>query len=662
MNNKKDNKVSQMKNLINKLNKYSYEYYTLGNPTISDDTYDKLFDELKSLEKELNLTMSNSPTQKVGNQILSKLQKVKHEFPLLSLDKTKSLNELVKWINNKKVILMKKYDGLTIDLTYDNGKLTRGETRGNGIEGEDITHNISFFTNVPLTIKDKKHLHIVGEAIITKDIFDKINSKLNDKDKYKNCRNLVSGSVRQLDSNICKQREVKFIAYNLLGTDIDSKHKQLHYMEELGFDIASHKCIGLSVHSITDIEKSIEYLKEVNNLIPIDGIVATYDDIKYGLSLGNTTHHPRHSLAFKFNDEVEITTLRNLKWQVGRTGVITPVAIFDEVELEGTTVNKASVHNLKILQELQLGIGDEISVYKANQIIPQIKDNLTKSNTIEIPKICPICNKPTEIKIGDTSSTLHCSNPNCNAKLIQKISHFVSREAMNIEGFSEKTIGKFIDLGLLKSISDIYYIAKNKDKIKEIITKQEGFGIKSYNNLVQAINKSKQCKLENFIYGLGISNVGKSTTKNIVEFCKGEHPLETLNNIFNTKYESWLRMKDCGEVLARYLFNYFHNPQNLETISYLTQNELEFIEDKKQQLKGSLFQNMNIYATGTFANYKKKELKRLIEENGGRFASGFSTKLDLLIVGSIKGSSKVQKAIDNKIKVMTEEDFIQIFS
>lgn len=662
MNNEKDNKIIQMKNLIEQLNKYSYEYYTLGEPTITDDTYDKLFDKLVLLEKETDIIFSNSPTQKVGNKILNELNKTKHEFPLLSLDKTKSLSELIKWIDNKDSVLMLKLDGLTIDLTYENGKLIKGETRGNGIEGEDITHNVKTFTNIPLNIQDKKHIHIVGEAIITKDIFDKLN-KLCDY-KYKNCRNLVSGSVRQLDNKICKQREVKFIAYNLLGTNIVSKHKQLQYLQQLGFDIVPHKCINMGIQNNKEyLQKFIDEIKTFaeNNKIPFDGMVVTYNDIKYGESLGTTSHHPKHSLAFKFNDDVEITKLKDVQWQVGRTGIITPVAIFDEVELEGTTVKKASVHNLKQLNELQLGIGDEISVYKANQIIPQIKDNLTKTNTIKPPKNCPICNSPTEIITSDNSSILYCSNPNCKARLIQTISHYVSRKGLNIEGLSEKTIEKFIELNIINSIQDIYRIPKNENKIKDIIINQEGMGIKSYNKLVQAIDKSKKCKLENFIYGLGIPNVGSTTAKNIVDFCKKDTSLETLNNIFNTKYEKWLRMKDCGEILAKNLINYFSNPLNLKMINQIVQNELVFIEDNTKN-KSCIFNNMNIYATGKFLNYKKEQIKQIIEENGGRFANGFSLKLDLLIVGSVKGSSKVQKAIDNNIKVMSEEDFTQLFN
>ena len=659
--------MEEMKRLIEILNCYSYAYYTKGESLVSDETYDKLYDKLLQLEKDTGIVLSNSPTQKVGNVILSKLQKITHEYPLLSLDKTKSVDELNKFTKGKDCILMHKLDGLTIDITYDNGILISAETRGNGTEGELITENVKQFTNVPLTVSDKRKIHIVGEAIITYDIFEEINSKLPQDKQYKNPRNLVSGSVRQLDSSICKDRKVKFIAYNLLGTELTFKHFQLTHMKDLGFDIVQW-------WSYTEICDNVELLindlkqKATDLQIPIDGLVMTFNDIKYGESLGRTSHHPLHSLAFKFNDDVEITKLTNVEFQVGRTGRITPVAIFEPVELDGSTVTNASLHNTSILKELRLHIGDTISVYKANQIIPQVKDNLDKYNNIlrNIPIThayrCPICGDYLEIVKSDNSESEYCMNPNCKAKLIQQIAHYVSRDAMNIEGLSEKTIEKLIDLGLLKSISDIYYLPK--DKAREIIIKQDGFGVKSYNNLVQAIEKSKHCKLSNFLYGLGISNVGKSTSKAIVEFCKGDTPLDTINNILKTSYNKFLTMDDCGEVGARNITEWFSNPSNLEMLSYLTQLVLVFEETIKTEIvsNDNILFGKKVYPTGKFT-LNKKDLKIELEKLGAIISNGYSKSLDYLICGGdTSKSGKVNKAMIDNVHLMTEDILMKLIN
>ena len=663
--------MNEMKELINKLNQWSYNYYNQnGENCPSDETYDKLYDDLVRLEKETGIILSNSPTQKVGSVVLNKLQKVTHEYPLLSLDKTKSIEELKKFTRSKVCILMHKLDGLTIDITYENGKLIRAETRGNGIEGELITENVKQFTNVPLTISDKRNLHIVGEAIITYDIFEEINSKLPLDKQYKNPRNLVSGSVRQLDSSICKNRKVKFIAYNLFGTELVFKNEQLNYMTELGFDIVrwgtyystSSNTIYSKIENIVDILKQSATELE----IPIDGLVMTYNDIKYGESLGKTSHHPLFSLAYKFNDDVEITKLIDVEFQVGRTGKVTPVAIFEAVDLEGTTVSQANLHNVNILKELQLHKGDTISVYKANQIIPQVRDNLDKGNNTNPPIIysynCPICKAKLEIVKSDNSESEYCINPDCQARLIQQISHYVSRNAMNIDGLSEKTIEKLIDLELLKSIQDIYYL--HNDKAKQIIIKQDGFSIKSYNKLIQAIEKSKHCKLENFIFGLGIPNVGLSTAKNIVEYCKGDTPLDTINNITSLPKHLWLDMKDCGDVVANSIYEWFHNTKNIEMIGYLTQMELEFKSclNLKPLDEGNILFGKKVYPTGKFS-LNKTELKQQLQGLGAIIASGYAKSLDYLICGNdTSKSGKRDKAIKDNIKIMEEDTLMEILN
>ena len=449
--------IKEMKHLISELNVASDMYHNTSNTIMSDKSWDIKFDRLKELEKKTGIVLSNSPSVNVGYEVKSKLGKVKHEYSLRSLGKTQDKNELNKFINNKKSIGMLKLDGLTTDIIYENGELIEGSTRGNGLVGENITHNVKTYTNIPKTIKHKGRVHVVGESIITYDVFDEINKNK----EYKNPRNLVSGSVRQLDSRICAKRKVKFLAYNVFGKEFISKEGELKWLEEQGFDVVNYKVVN-------NLSEDIENLKSISmkKQIPIDGLVFTYDDKIYGESLGNTSHHPNHSMAFKFYDEEEETTLKEVQWQVGRTGVITPVAIFDPVELDGTEVTKATLHNVSTMKKFKLGLGDKITVYKANQIIPQIRENLTQSDTLEIPSKCPVCGHETNIKISDNAEFLMCENPNCKAQLVQKIKHYCSRNAMNIEGLSEKTIEKFIEKGYLNSIGDIYKL-KNKKEIKK---------------------------------------------------------------------------------------------------------------------------------------------------------------------------------------------------
>lgn len=656
-----NNKIEEMKELVNKLNKWSYEYYTLGQPSVEDSTYDNYYDKLLQLEKETNTILSNSPTQKVGNEILSKLKKVKHEYPLLSLGKTKSYKDIIKFRLHQVLVQQDKMDGLTIDLTYDNGLLIAGDTRGNGEEGEDILHNVKTFSNIPLKINYKKKVHIIGEAIIDYDTFNKINEKIPNDKQYKNPRNLVSGTVRQLDSSICKQRNVRFIGYIVEGNnELLTKQDQLEFIREQGFEVVNYNFINPE-DTEQDIENKLNRAKKYaeSQGLPIDGQVITYNDIKYGKSLGVTSHHPKHSLAFKFTEDVEITKLTSVEWQVGRTGVVTPVANFETVELAGTEVSKASLHNLSILKSLKLGIGDEVSVCKKNEIIPQIIDNITKSNTLEIPTKCPICGEELIIKNDTESEFLYCNNPNCKAKLIQSISHYCSRNAMNIEGLSEKTIEKFIEKGFIKSLIDIYSLKQYK---KEIIN-MDGLGIRSYDNLIQSIEKSKECKLENFIFGLGIPNVGLQTAKGMVKYINiSNNVKKTLEDIVNTTYNDWLKMNDCGEVLAKSLINYFSN-EKLKEQYYNLADLQNFIQEQQKQNNSNISLEGKVFVvTGDVHIFKnRKELQNKIEELGGKNTGSVSKKTTYLINNDGESNTgKNKKAKELGIQIITEQDFIDM--
>lgn len=645
--------MKKMKSIIEKLNRYAYEYYTLDNPSISDETYDSLYDELVDLEKETGIILSNSPTQRIGYEVKKELSKISHKYPLKSLDKTKDTNTLIKFLKGREGVLMLKLDGLTNELVYRDGKLVEASTRGNGEVGEDILHNVKTYANIPLEIPCKEEVRIIGEAIITYDIFEKININK----EFKNPRNTVAGSVRQLDSNICKKRQVKFIAYNVFDKEFKTKIEQLEWLNQQGFKVVPYGTV--QDNNIIGFEEAITMFSigAKESGIPIDGLVLTFNDLEYANTLGNTSHHPLYSIAFKFTDDVEFTKLRKVDWQVGRTGVLTPVAIFDEVELDGTTVSKASLHNLSIIKDLKLGIGDEISVFKANQIIPQIKDNLSKSNNLEIPKTCPECGHNTGIKETDNAEFLICTNPNCKAKLVQKISHYVSRNAMNIDGLSEKTIEKFIDKGFLTSILDVYKLEQYKNEI----VKMDGFGLKSYNNLIKSIEKSKQCKLENFIFGLGIPNVGLSSSKDLVAHFYRDNSYVTFQIINNAHFSDFIKIKDFGDVISSSIEYWFD--ENIGFINELLNNEyIEFIDEIKEEviIKENPLLNRSVYPTGKFS-LKKDELKSKLELLGAKVENGYKKNLNYLICGAdTSKSGKVDKAKKDNVTLMSEEELLRI--
>lgn len=654
-------KVKRLKELTKRLNQYRNSYYNNSISEVSDQEYDNLFDELKKLEEETNIVMANSPTQTVGYEVKSKLEKVKHSHPMLSLDKTKSVNDLKKFAGNKDCILMCKMDGLTVLLTYENGELIQAETRGNGEEGEIITHNARVFENIPLHIDYIGHLEIEGEAVITYDDFERINNELPENEKYKNPRNLVSGSVRQLDSGVAAQRHIKFIAWNLVyNQDVFKECNDfmlgLILAKDLGFDIVPYYGYANNSFDKEEIEDIIEVLKILSkdHKFPIDGLVIKYRDIFYGESLGSTGHHPKHSLAFKFYDEEVTTTLKNIEWSMGKTGELTPVAIFDEVELEGTTVSRASLHNISICKDLKLGIGDEITVYKANQIIPQLRDNITKSNNFAVPSTCPICGCRTEVIQDNNTEVLICTNPDCKGKLLGKLSHFVSKNAINIDGLSEQTLQKFIDLGYLNNFIDIYNLSDYKYEIYRV----EGFGKKSVDKLLESIEKSRNTTLDRFIYGLCIPLIGKTASKTIAK--RFNNRAEEFYNIWCHGFD-FTSLDDFGDVMNNSMQNFIkdNNRWIAELIGEFNFRETDNNGDVKQVLQDKTF-----VITGSLKFYKnREELVTVIERNGGKVSGSVSAKTSYLINNDITSTSgKNKKAHDLGIPIIDEGEFVQMIT
>lgn len=642
--------LKRIKELVNTLNQAGKAYYMESREIMSNYEYDALYDELVALEEKTGIILANSPTQKVGYEVLSELPKETHASPMLSLSKTKSREELASWLNDKEGLLSWKMDGLTIVLTYNEGKLVKAVTRGNGEVGEVITNNAKVFCNVPLSIPYKKELILRGEAVITYSDFEKINEKIEDVDaKYKNPRNLCSGSVRQLNNEITAERNVRFYAFTLVSaTDYDfqnSHEKQMLFLKDNGFEIVEYKKVTASnvVDTVEYFAKNIE-----NNDLPSDGLVLIYDDIAYGDSLGRTAKAPRNAIAFKWADETATTTLKEIEWSASRTGLINPVAIFEPVELEGTTVSRASVHNVSIVESLKLGIGDTITVYKANMIIPQIATNLTQSGNLEIPKNCPVCNELTQIKDINGVKSLYCTNELCPAKHVKSFSHFVSRDAMNIDGLSEATLEKFIDNGFIKEFADIYHI----DKYKEQITNMEGFGKRSYEKLIKAIDESRQTYLFKFIYSLGIENIGLSTSKLICREFNND-----LDKIMNVSTDELVVIDGVGEIIANTFVDYFNNEKNVKLVKDLL-NEVTFIkedaDDNANTLKDKVF-----VITGSLNGYaNRNELKDLIEKLGGKVTGSVTKNTSYLINNDVaSSSSKNKKAKELNVPIISEDDF-----
>ncbi|MBO5561651.1 MAG: NAD-dependent DNA ligase LigA [Firmicutes bacterium] len=643
--------MERMKELVSLLNSASKAYYQQDKEIMSDKDYDALYDELVALEAETGIVLSDSPTQKVGYTVLSNLTKVEHPSPMLSLDKTKEVPRLAEFLGDNVGLLSYKMDGLTVVLTYENGSLKQALTRGNGVIGEDITHNARTFKNIPLSLDFKGELVLRGEAVISFKDFEEINSRLAPEDEYKNPRNLCSGTVRQLNSEICAQRSVCFIAFSLVsaeGMNFANKSEGMDWLDKRGFDTVKRKFVNKDTVAAA-VREFEEFIPQ--NPFATDGLVLTYDNIAYSVSLGSTAKFPRDSIAFKWADETAETTLREIEWSASRTGLINPIAVFDPVELEGTTVERASLHNVSIVKNLMLGIGDTITVYKANMIIPQVAENLTKSGNAPIPDTCPVCGGKTALVSLRDGEALRCPNPNCKAKLVHGLAHFVSRDAMNIEGLSESTLEKFIALGLLNDFTDIYSLHKHRD----IIVNTEGFGEKSYENLVSAIEKSKKAGLPNFIYALGIDNVGLGNAKLL---CKKYN--YDLDRIIAADAEELLMVDGFGDVIAASLEKYFKDEKNLELVSKM-RTILEF-DIPKTDNTALLLDGRIFVITGDVHHFKnRKELQAKIEALGGKATGSVSAKTSYLINNDVtSNSSKNKKAKELGIPIISEEDFLAL--
>ena len=645
-----DKKLNRMKELIEILNNASRLYYQYSTPIMTDFEYDKLYDELEKLEKETNTILSNSPTQNVEPEAIDSLVKVEHPAPMLSLSKTKSISELASFLENQEGLLSWKLDGLTIVLTYKDGKLSSGVTRGNGIIGEVVTENVKKFKNIPLTIPYKGTLVVRGEAVIKYSDFNKMNEELDDdSSQYKNPRNLCSGSVRQLDSKVTAKRNVNCIIFALIESEkkFKLKSEEFEWLKSLGFDVVEY-------HKVTsnNIEEQVLYFKnEINEYdIPSDGLVLLYNDIEYGKQLGTTAKYPKNAIAFKWQDETAETKLIDVDWLVSRTGLINPVAVFEPVELEGTIVSRASLHNVSILQGLSLGIGDTILVYKANMIIPQIADNLTQSNSLTIPNKCPVCNHEARIISSNDVKYLYCMNDFCPAKLVKRLSQFTSRNAMNIEGLSDAIINKLADEGLIKTYADIYNLKRYKNDIISF----EGFGEKSYDNLINSIEKSRNVKLANFIFALGIPDIGLSRAKLI---CKNYS--NDINKIRNLTFEELSKIDGIGEIIAKEWIDTFNNEDFIKELELLLK-EVNFTDtsiDNNQPLKDLIF-----VITGSVNNFTNRdELVEYIETYGGKVVKAISNNVNYLINNDITSTStKNTKAKELGIKIISENDLMSM--
>jgi len=644
--------IRRMKELAQKLDKAAKAYYQEDTEIISNREYDQMYDELQALEKETGTVLANSPTISVGYEAVEQLPKEEHETPMLSLDKTKDREVLREFIGEHQTLLSWKLDGLTVVLTYENGELVKAVTRGNGVVGEVVTNNARVFKNIPLKIPYQGRLVLRGEAIITYSDFQRINESIEDVDaKYKNPRNLCSGSVRQLNNEITARRNVRFYAFALVSAEnVDfgnSRAFQFQWLKEQGFEVVEYQMVTAET-----LDEAMEYFSTVisQNDFPSDGLVALYDDIVYGDSLGRTAKFPRNAFAFKWADEIRETHLQKIEWSPSRTGLINPVAVFEPVELEGTTVSRASVHNISIMKELELGIGDNITVYKANMIIPQIAENLTRSSNLEIPVACPACGHATEIRKVNEVEALYCTNPDCAAKKIKSFALFASRDAMNIDGLSEATLEKFIARGFIHDFGDIFEIGKHRDEIVAM----EGFGEKSFENLMVSLEKAKETTLAKVIYSLGIANIGLANAKVI---CR--HFDDDLEQIRHASEEEVSEIDTIGPVIARSLTEYFASEENNRRLDHL----MEYLNIKKEEKKEEqIFQGMNFVITGSVEHFANRaQAKEFIESLGGKVTGSVTGKTNYLINNdTTSNSSKNKKAKELGIPILSEEDFLKL--
>lgn len=646
-------KIERMKELTALLREAGKSYYQEDREMMSNREYDRLYDELQGLERETGTVLADSPTVTVGYEAVEELPKERHESPMLSLDKTKEIETLRDFIGSQPTLISWKLDGLTVVLTYAGGRLAKAVTRGNGEIGEVITNNARVFRNVPLAIPYQGELILRGEAVISYRDFEKINEEIGDADaRYKNPRNLCSGSVRQLNNEITAKRNVRFYAFSLVraeGVDFsNSRREQFRWLAEQGFDVVEHR-----LATAETLDETIAYFADkIRDFdIPSDGLVALYDDIAYGQSLGRTAKFPRDSFAFKWKDELKETRLLEIEWSSSRTGLINPVAVFEPVELEGTTVSRASVHNLSIVKSLQLGIGDTITVYKANMIIPQIEENLTRSGNVKIPERCPVCGQKTRVNDVNGVETLYCTNPDCQAKKIKSFTLFVSRDAMNIDGLSEATLEKLISRGFIHSFADIFRLERHRDAIVSM----EGFGEKSCENLFGSIDAARKTTLPRLIYALGIPNIGTANAKMI---CRAYG--DDLERIRHTPAETLAQIDGIGPVIAGTFAEYFEAEKNQQALDDLLKElvlELPQGTAEEQKLAGKTF-----VITGSVEHFANRgEVKALIEQQGGKVTGSVSAKTDYLINNdAASNSTKNRKARELGVPVITEDEFLRM--
>ena len=648
-----NHKIERINELVKKLNEASKAYYQDASEIMTNYEYDALYDELAALEKETGVVLASSPTVNVGYEALTELPKERHEKPMLSLDKTKDVQALKEWVGNHETVLSWKLDGLTIVLTYENGKLSKAVTRGNGEVGEVITNNAKVFKNLPLSIPHQGELVLRGEAVITYSDFEKINAEITDVDaKYKNPRNLCSGSVRQLNNEITAKRNVNFFAFSLVkadGADFEnSREKEMLWLKGQGFDVVEYRMV-----TADNLEEQVKWFASQieSNDFPSDGLVLTYDDIAYGESLGRTAKFPRNAIAFKWADEIRETTLKEIEWSPSRTGLINPVAIFEPVELEGTTVSRASVHNISVMEGLALGIGDTIAVYKANMIIPQIAENKTRSGMAEIPAHCPTCGGVTEVRQIADAKALYCTNPECQAKKIKSFTLFVSRDAMNMEGLSEATLEKFIAKGFIHEFSDLFKL----ERYAEEIMSMEGFGEKSFQNLISSVEKARKTTLPRLIYALGIQNIGVANGKMLAKQYHYE-----LKELQKASAEELSAIDGIGEVIANSIEEYFKNEKNQQMLERLLEEIT--IEKPEENNNAQIFEGMNFVITGSVEHFaNRNEVKAVIEERGGKVTGSVTSKTNYLINNdTTSNSSKNKKAKELNIPIISEADFLEM--
>ena len=648
-----NHKIERINELVKKLNEASKAYYQDASEIMTNYEYDALYDELAALEKETGVVLASSPTVNVGYEVLTELPKERHEKPMLSLDKTNDVQALKEWVGSHETMLSWKLDGLTIVLTYENGKLSKAVTRGNGEVGEVITNNAKVFKNVPLSIAHQGELVLRGEAVITYSDFEKINADIEDVDaKYKNPRNLCSGSVRQLNNEITAKRNVNFFAFSLVKAEAvdfeNSRKKEMRWLKSQGFDVVEYRMV-----TAENLEEQVKWFATQieSNDFPSDGLVLTYDDIAYGESLGRTAKFPRNAIAFKWADEIRETTLKEIEWSPSRTGLINPVAIFEPVELEGTTVSRASVHNISVMEGLELGIGDTIAVYKANMIIPQIAENKTRSGMVELPAHCPTCGGVTEVRQIADAKALYCTNPECQAKKIKSFTLFVSRDAMNMEGLSEATLEKFIAKGFIQEFADIFKLERYADEIMNM----EGFGEKSFKNLIASVEKARNTTLPRLIYALGIQNIGVANGKMLAK--QYHHELKELQKASAEELSS---IDGIGEVIAKSIEDYFKNEKNQQMLEHLLE-EIE-IEKPEENNNAQIFEGMNFVITGSVEHFaNRNEVKAVIEARGGKVTGSVTSKTNYLINNdTTSNSSKNKKAKELNIPIISEADFLEM--